>query len=105
MKILASERATLKALDSRALQKAKDKQKVKHAGMVVSRQMPPTANGVLFLTLEDEWGLSNLIVWKDTAYKYKHVLWNHSFLLIEGTIQRDSKSQVLHLIVSSVSPL
>jgi error-prone DNA polymerase len=105
MKVLASERATLKALDSRALQKAKDKQKVKHAGMVVSRQMPPTANGVLFLTLEDEWGLSNLIVWKDTAYKYKHVLWNHSFLLIEGTIQRDSKSQVLHLIVSSVSPL
>ncbi|NBX75232.1 MAG: DNA polymerase III subunit alpha [Proteobacteria bacterium] len=105
MAVLRSERTNLNAIDSRSIHKAKNNQKVKHAGMVVSRQMPPTANGVLFLTLEDEWGLSNLIVWKDTAAKYKQILWTHSFLLVEGTIQRDPKSQVLHLIVTSVSPL
>lgn len=105
MLVLAQERAYQKALDSRALQKAKHKQKVKHAGMVVSRQMPPTANGVLFITLEDEWGLSNLIIWNAVAQQYKEVLWKHSFLLVEGQIQKDEKSGILHLIVNSVAPL
>lgn len=105
MTVLNEERTHLKALDSRALKKSKDKEKVRHAGMVVSRQMPPTANGVLFITLEDEWGLSNLILWKDVAQKYKQIVWNHSFLFVEGTLQRDGKSNVLHLIVSSVTPL
>jgi len=105
MSVLSKERASQRALDSRALKKAKDKQKVKHAGMVVSRQMPPTANGVLFITLEDEWGLSNLIVWKAVAQQYEEVLWNHSFLLVSGTIQRDPKSGILHLIVDSAAAL
>jgi len=105
MAVLRAEKAHQNAIDSRDLLKAKNKQKVRHAGMVVSRQMPPTAHGVLFITLEDEWGLSNLILWKDIAHRYKEVIWNHSFLLVEGTIQRDSQSQVMHLIVTSVSPL
>ncbi|MFM8270166.1 MAG: error-prone DNA polymerase [Pseudomonadota bacterium] len=103
--VLSQERARLKALDSRDLKKTTNKQKVKHMGMVVSRQMPPTAKGVLFITLEDEWGLSNLIVWKDVVQKYKDVLWSHSFLCVEGIIQKDDKSQVLHLIVQAVTLL
>jgi len=99
MHCLRREAEAMKALDTRALKKARHNQTVRHVGMVVSRQMPPTANGVLFITLEDEWGFSNLVIWNDVAQKYRDILWNESFLVVEGKIQKDSRSDVTHLIV------
>jgi len=70
--------------------------------MVISRQMPPTANGVLFISLEDEWGLSNLVIWNSVAQKYRDILWKDSFLLVEGLIQKDRQSEVQNLVVEKV---
>ena len=75
------------------------------AGLVVSRQMPPTAKGVLFLTLEDEFGFMNLIVWNSVYLIFQYPLFQSSFLLCEGTVQRAKGSSLTHLIMDGVSPL
>jgi DNA polymerase III alpha subunit len=61
---------------------------VKVAGAVVVRQRPGTAKGFVFLNLEDETGLVNVIVRPALFHRYRLALVNESFLLIEGTLQR-----------------
>ena len=62
--------------------------RVKVAGMVVVRQAPPTAKGFVFLTLEDEWGLMNIIV-KPPLAQAQRPEWTHSvILIIQGVVQR-----------------
>ena len=75
------------------------------AGLVVSRQMPPTANGVLFITLEDEFGFMNLICWNSVYTQYKDPLFKSSFLMCEGKIQKVSGTAVVHVIVDGAFPL
>ena len=104
MAVLKQERQKKGAFDSQQIKNLKNNQIARHAGMVVSRQMPPTANGVLFMTLEDEWGLSNLIIWKDIARRYQDIIWNQSFYFVEGTIQKDPQNKVVHLIVKFIEP-
>ncbi len=105
MSVLQKERLKVQAFNTQELNRTRNGQVVKHAGMVVSRQMPPTANGVLFITLEDEWGLSNLIIWNSVAQNYRDILWKESFLLVEGTIQKDRHSETRNLIVEKVASL
>ena len=62
--------------------------RVRVAGMIVIRQAPPTAKGFVFLTLEDEWGLINIIVRPD-KFEVQREIWRQSFVLIvEGVVQR-----------------
>jgi error-prone DNA polymerase len=61
---------------------------VKVAGAVVVRQRPGTAKGFVFLNLEDETGLINVIVRPALFHRHRLALVNESFLLIEGTLQR-----------------
>ncbi len=81
------------------------KKKISVAGLVVSRQMPPTASGVLFITLEDEFGFINLVIWKDTYRRFKETLITHSFLVCEGKIEKTEGGRVVHVIVDSAQPL
>jgi error-prone DNA polymerase len=60
---------------------------VRVAGSVIVRQRPGTANGFVFLSLEDETGIANIIVTPDTFEQNRAVLVNAPFLLIEGTLQ------------------
>jgi error-prone DNA polymerase len=61
---------------------------VKVAGAVVVRQRPGTAKGFVFLNLEDETGLVNVIVRPALFHRHRLPLVNEPFLLIEGTLQR-----------------
>jgi len=70
--------------------------KIRVAGLVVIRQRPSTAKKVTFVTLEDETGNVNLIVWKTIAEKYGQALTNSTLLGASGVIQRTGK--VLHLV-------
>ncbi|MBI4404234.1 MAG: error-prone DNA polymerase [Deltaproteobacteria bacterium] len=78
---------------------------IKTAGIVISRQMPPTPTGVLFITLEDEHGFSNLIIRKNIFEQFKNVLITQSFLLSKGTLQKAEDGEVVHLLVDTVEPL
>ncbi|MBM3123313.1 MAG: error-prone DNA polymerase, partial [Chloroflexi bacterium] len=62
---------------------------VKVAGLVIVRQAPPTAHGHLFLTLENETGLVNLIIRPDLYERERNTLHNATLLLAEGRLQRD----------------
>jgi error-prone DNA polymerase len=69
---------------------------VRTAGLVITRQRPGTATGVLFLTLEDETGHFNVVVWGKLAEKYRRVVLGARLLGVVGKIQREG--DVLHVI-------
>jgi error-prone DNA polymerase len=66
------------------------------AGMVITRQRPGTATGVVFLTLEDETGQINVIVWSSLVTRHRRVVTGAHLMRVEGEIQRDG--EVLHVI-------
>jgi DNA polymerase III alpha subunit len=68
--------------------------KVSLAGLVMARQRPATASGVVFITLEDETGSANLIVYSSIFEGYHHVAKNAQLLFVSGEIERDEKLPV-----------
>ena len=67
------------------------------AGLVLLRQRPGSASGVTFVTLEDETGVVNLVVWKDVGERWQRALLESRLLEAEGRVQR--AGEVLHLVV------
>jgi error-prone DNA polymerase len=70
------------------------------AGLVLVRQRPGSANGVIFVTLEDETGVANVIVWPDTFARFRKVVLSARLLRIDGTLQREGI--VTHLIAKRI---
>ncbi len=79
---------------------------VQLAGFAVVRQRPPTAKGFLFITLEDEEGLMNLIVRPDVYERYRDALRNAPLLTVRGRVQREggAMSILVHRAASLASP-
>jgi error-prone DNA polymerase len=75
-----------------------DGQLVKVAGLVLVRQRPGTAGGVCFITIEDETGYSNLVVFEKLFETYRKEILHARLLMVEGRLQREG--QVVHVIVS-----
>ncbi|MNK04808.1 Error-prone DNA polymerase [compost metagenome] len=73
-------------------------QLVKVAGLVLVRQRPGTAGGVCFITIEDETGYSNLVVFEKLFETYRKEILNSRLLMVEGRLQREGL--VVHVIVS-----
>ncbi len=69
---------------------------VQVAGIVTGRQRPGTANGTIFLTLEDETGNINVIVWKSTQELFRQALLTGSLLVIKGRLEK--QESVVHVI-------
>jgi error-prone DNA polymerase len=70
---------------------------------VICRQRPGTATGVTFMTLEDETGFVNLVVWRDVFERFDLVGKTASLLEVEGTIQ--SEDGVVHVIADTLRDL
>jgi len=86
------------ALSSEAVvKKAKDGQRIRCAGLVTVRQHPGTAKGVTFVTLEDETGQVNVVVWERIARAQHRVLLESSVMAVDGTLQV-SEDGIYHLI-------
>ena len=66
------------------------------AGLVTCRQRPDTASGVVFVTLEDETGNMNIVVWHRLVERQRHELLGARLLGVHGTIDRDG--EVVHLV-------
>lgn len=76
------------------------------AGLVLVRQRPGTAKGVIFLTLEDETGVANVVVWKKMYEKYRRAVIAGRLLRVTGRVQRDG--QVVHVVadlIEDISPM
>ncbi|SHI67056.1 OB-fold nucleic acid binding domain-containing protein [Shimia gijangensis] len=73
------------------------------AGLVILRQRPGTANGVIFITLEDETGVVNVIVWRKLYEHFRRAVISGRLLRITGRIQRENN--VTHVIAENVEDI
>ena len=73
------------------------------AGLVICRQRPGTASGVIFGTLEDEEGVANLVIWPKVFERYRKVVMRARLLLATGRLQREGL--VIHVIVTRLVDL
>ncbi|WP_140987139.1 error-prone DNA polymerase [Asticcacaulis tiandongensis] len=95
---------TVRGITSCAEAKAlPDGRSVSVAGMVLVRQKPGSANGVMFITLEDETSDCNVIVWEKVAQAHKSAIHGSTFIQVNGHIQKEG--EVVHLIARSLYDL
>jgi len=71
---------------------------VRYAGLIIVRQRPSTAAGVVFLTMEDETGFVNVVIWPKVWEKYATFVRTHAFVVVHGRVQREHN--VLHVIAT-----
>jgi error-prone DNA polymerase len=77
------------AIDSRDLDTIRDGKSIVIAGLVTIRQQPQSANGTVFLLMEDEFGFINVIVSKKLVEEYSEVVRFSTFVVVEGRFERD----------------
>jgi error-prone DNA polymerase len=85
-----------------AAARAKDGAKLRVGGVVVVRQRPGTAKGTVFITIEDETGIANLIVWPSLVQALRQKILGASLLIAEGRLQR-SEEGVTHITVERLA--
>jgi error-prone DNA polymerase len=81
----------------------KDGRWINLAGLVLVRQKPGSAKGVMFITIEDETDIANLVVWTSTFEKYRRVVLGASMLGLRGKVQREG--EVVHVVVDRLDDL
>jgi error-prone DNA polymerase len=82
---------------------ARDGRWLQTAGLVLVRQMPGSAKGVMFITIEDETGIANLVIWSTLYEKQRRVILSAGMLGVHGRIQREG--EVVHLVAHKLTDL
>ncbi|GAB1580569.1 error-prone DNA polymerase [Phyllobacterium phragmitis] len=85
------------AVTCREAREARNGQRVKIAGVVTIRQRPGSAKGVVFITIEDETGIANIVVWAKLMKDQRKEVMGSRLLMVEGQVQR-SKENVVHIV-------
>jgi error-prone DNA polymerase len=98
--LLREELAARRVIKSEQLTQIKNGERVRVAGLVLVRQRPGTASGVIFMTLEDETGIANIVVWPKLFEQYRREVLGGRLVAIEGPVQ--SESGVIHVIAERV---
>ena len=94
--LLREDLSARRFVDSGEIQKIPHGRRARAAGLVTCRQRPDTRTGVVFVTLEDESGCINVVVWSDLVERQRRELLDARLLGVEGVIERDGA--VVHLI-------
>jgi error-prone DNA polymerase len=81
-----------------ALSRIRDGKRLSIAGLVLIRQRPGSAKGVCFITLEDETGVANLVVWPDVFAGQRKIVMGARLVAVHGVIQKDPDDGVIHVI-------
>ena len=82
---------------------ARDGRWLEAAGLVLVRQRPGSAKGVMFITLEDETGIANLVVWPQVFDRFRRTVIAASMIAVHGRIQREG--EVVHLVAHQLTDL
>jgi error-prone DNA polymerase len=93
----------MKVLTSSELRNYKDGEYVRAAGCVIARQRPGTAKGFIFLSMEDETGIANVIITPDLYERERVVVTRSKFVLVEGALQ--NQDGVIHVKAIRIQPL
>ena len=92
-----------KVRTARELVRMPDRAPVEVAGMVIVRQRPETARGIVFVSLEDETGIANLVVMPDVYERFRPIVRGSPFLVARGRVERNGL--VVNVRVDSMAPL
>jgi error-prone DNA polymerase len=92
--------ARAKVTDNRKLRTLKNGAPVTVAGVVLIRQRPGTAKGVVFLTIEDEFGICNAVVWPQVLETHRAIVMGARLMLIRGRIQR--VDDIIHVVAQRI---
>jgi error-prone DNA polymerase len=103
MAVLRPALATGRVRTARELVRLPDRAPVEVAGLVIVRQRPETAKGIVFVSLEDETGIANLVVMKEVYERCRTVVRGSPYLLARGRVERSGA--VVNVRVDSVAPL
>ncbi|GAA4751478.1 error-prone DNA polymerase [Sphingomonas daechungensis] len=98
MGFLRERYAAQKFITADKLPHVRDGKRVSMAGLVLIRQRPGSAKGVCFITLEDETGIANLVVWPDVFDKQRKIVMGARLMCVHGIIQKDVDDGVIHLV-------
>jgi error-prone DNA polymerase len=82
---------------------ARDGRRVSVAGMVLVRQRPGSASGVTFVTVEDETGVANLVVWLPVFERHRRIVLSAGLLACHGRVQREG--EVIHVVADRLEDL
>ncbi len=99
--LLRPKLAALGGVDTRALDAARQGRWIKVPGLVLVRQRPGSAKGVVFFTVEDEWGTANLVLYPDIVARDRAAVIGARLVLAEGRVERMETAEVpiIHLVV------
>jgi error-prone DNA polymerase len=97
---LRDELAKKRLPDAATIRTLKNGSRTQYAGLVICRQRPGTAKGVVFMTLEDETGFVNLVIWEKVFQKFAVIAKTRPFLGVTGKVQ--SQDGVVHLVAEKL---
>jgi error-prone DNA polymerase len=100
---LRADLATRRIVPCAEAMEAQDGRWLEAAGLVLVRQRPGSAKGVLFITLEDETGIANLVVWPPVFETFRRVVMGANMIATRGRIQREG--EVVHLVAHRLTDL
>jgi error-prone DNA polymerase len=90
--------------DTRALASARRGARLRLPGLVLVRQRPGSAKGVVFFTVEDEWGTANLVVYADLVRRFRAAVVAARLVVAEGRVERtEAEVPIIHLIVQRLT--
>jgi error-prone DNA polymerase len=94
-------------LSNKDLSNCRNGQRVQVAGIVLVRQRPGTASGIIFITLEDETGIANLVVWRHMFQKFRRTVMTAKLIGCEGKLQIEGRPphQVIHVVAERLTDL
>ena len=92
------------AVEARQVPDIPDGRRIRFGGVVLVRQRPGSSNGVVFMTLEDETGIVNVVVWPRVFDVFRPVVMGSRLLVVEGRLQRaaDAEGGVIHLVAETL---
>ena len=76
----------------------RDRRQTRVAGLVLVRQKPGSAKGVMFITIEDETGVANLVIWPSLYEQQRRIVLSASLLVVDGKVQREG--EVVHIVAT-----
>jgi error-prone DNA polymerase len=98
MHFLRAHYAAQKFVTAEQLASLKDGRRLSMAGVVLIRQRPGTSKGVVFITIEDETGIANLVVWPAVFEKQRKIVMGARLMAVHGIVQKDPDSEVIHVV-------
>jgi error-prone DNA polymerase len=102
MQFLRGYYASRNFVTAEQLRSLADGKRLAIAGVVLIRQRPGTSKGVVFITIEDETGVANLVVWPDLFEKQRKIVMGARLMAVRGMVQRDPDSDVIHVVAGAL---